>query len=233
MGLLDSILGQFNSGQIGGPPDSMIANARSSGYLPEDQVSTPPTDPYGNPVGGPAPGVPLPRPRPPEAGLPTLSPPAVSAAALSPPGSTSPGPMSPSPTSPGLPLDLQSDASGATGSGGLAAALGLNPVAMRRISAGLAGGLSNVKNSPFAGQVAANAAGGALEAGNKSDETAINQALKLQQIMQKAPVIDEATRRAAQADRAGTLAQARDAVTRDPGARAAIIERLRQLGIAF
>jgi hypothetical protein len=152
--LLDSILGNFNSGQIGGPPDGMIANARSSGYLPEDQVSTPSTDPYGNPVGGPAPGVPLPRPRPPEAGPPAFSP-----AASSSPGVTSPGLTSPAP-----PLDLQSDASGATGSGGLAAALGLNPVAMRRISAGLAGGLSNVKNSPFAGQVAANAAGGAFEA---------------------------------------------------------------------
>jgi hypothetical protein len=221
--LLDSILGNFNSGQIGGPPDGMIANARSSGYLPEDQVSTPSTDPYGNPVGGPAPGVPLPRPRPPEAGPPAFSP-----AASSSPGVTSPGLTSPAP-----PLDLQSDASGATGSGGLAAALGLNPVAMRRISAGLAGGLSNVKNSPFAGQVAANAAGGAFEAGNKSDETAINQALKLQQIMQKAPVIDEAIRRAAQADRAGTLAQARAAVVRDPSKRAAIIDRLDQLGIAF
>ena len=62
---------------------------------------------------------------------------------------------------------------------------GLNPDGMRRISAGLAGGLSNVKNSPFAGQVAANAAGGAFEAGNKSDETAINQALKLRQIEQR------------------------------------------------
>ena len=50
---------------------------------------------------------------------------------------------------------------------------------------------------------------------------------------EKAPVIDEATRRAAQADRAGTLAQARDAVARDPSKRAAIIERLQQLGIAF
>jgi hypothetical protein len=226
MGLLDSILGQFNSGQIGGPPDSMIANAPSSGYLPEDQVSTPLTDPYGNPVGGPAPGVPLPRPQPTEAG-----PTAISPAALSLPGVTSP--TSPGLTSPSPPPGPQPGESGATGSGGLAAALGLNPDTMRRISAGLAGGLSNVKNSPFAGQVAANAAGGAFEAGNKSDETAINQALKLQQIKQKTPVIDEATRRAAQADRAGTLAQARDAVARDPSKRAAIIERLGQLGIAF
>jgi hypothetical protein len=223
MGLLDSILGQFNSGQIGGPPDSMIANAPPSGYLPENQVSTPSTDPYGNPVGGPAPGVPLPRPRPTE-----VEPPATSPAALPPPGVTSPNLTSPSP-----PPAPQLGASGATGSGGLAAALGLNPDTMRRISAGLAGGLSNVKNSPFAGQVAANAAGGAFEAGNKSDETAINQALKLQQIMQKAPVIDAETRRAAQADRAGTLAQARAAVARDPSKRAAIIERLGQLGIAF
>jgi hypothetical protein len=62
---------------------------------------------------------------------------------------------------------------------------GLNPDSLRRISAGLAGGLSNVQNSPFAGQVAANAAGGAFAAGNKSDETAINQALKLRQIEQR------------------------------------------------
>jgi len=203
--LLDAILGTF-SGQSGGSPD--------------DQVSTPPTDPYGNPVGGPAPGVPLPRPRPPEAGPPAFSP------------GVTPDPA---------PLNLRpGESGGIVPGGGLAAALGLNPDSMRRISAGLAGGLSNVKNSPFAGQVAANAAGGAFEAGNKSDETAINQTLKLQQIKQrggyradKTPVIDEETRKAAQADRAGTLAQARDAVVRDPSKRAAIIERLSQLGIAF
>ena len=222
MGLLDSILGNFNSGQIGGPLDSMIANAPSSGYLPEDQVSTPPTDPYGNPVGGPAPGVPLPRPRPPEARPPMVPPPA---------GSPSTGS-----TPPGLPLDLQGDEIGGNGQRSLAAALGLNADTARRISAGLAGGLSNVRNSPFAGQVAANAAGGAFEAGNKSDETAVNQALKLLQIKQRGGYrhdIDEETRKAAQADRAGTLAEARDAVTRDPSARKAIIDRLRQLGIAF
>ena len=204
MGLLDSILGRFNSGEIGGfAPDSMLRDAPSSGYLPEDQVSTPPTDPYGNRVGGPAPGVPLPRPRPPEAGLPAFSPP-----------------------------DMQPDESG-FGSGGLAAALGLDPDRAKTVMASLAGGLSNVKNSPFAGQVAANAAGGAIAGGNKAQDTEINQALKLRQINQKAPVIDEEMRRAAQADRAGTLAQARDAVARSPGARAAIIERLRQLGISF
>jgi hypothetical protein len=41
------------------------------------------------------------------------------------------------------------------------------------------------------------------------------------------------TRKAAQADREGTLAQARDALTRDRSKRAAIIARLSQLGIAF
>ena len=226
----DAILGTFNSGQSGGfIPGSMLRDAPSSGYLPlkdsglplkdsgvpEDQVSTPPTDPYGNPVGGPAPGVPLPRPRPPEAGPAAVSPPATA-----------------EPAQP----DLEPDPS----AGVLAATLGLNPNSMRRISAGLAGGLSNVQNSPFAGQVAANAAGGAFAAGNKSDETAINQALKLRQIEQrgstradKASVIAEETRRAAQADREGTLAQARAAVVRDPSKRAAIIARLQQLGIAF
>jgi hypothetical protein len=155
--LLDAILGSFNSGQSGGfIPGSLLRDAPSSGYLPEDQVSTPPTDPYGNAVGGPAPGVPLPRPRPPEAGPAAVSPETPDAARL----------------------DPRPDES----AGVLAAALGLNPDSMRRMSAGLAGGLSNVKNSPFAGQVAANAAGGAFAAGNKSDETAINQALKLRQI---------------------------------------------------
>jgi hypothetical protein len=217
--LLDAILGTFNSGQSGGfIPGSMPRDAPSSGYLPEDQVSTPPADPYGNPVGGAAPGVPLPRPRPPEAG---------------------PAAISPGETPDAAPLDLRPGDSGATG-GGFATALGLNPNSMRRISAGLAGGLSHVQNSPFAGQVAANAAGGAFAAGNKSDETAVNQALKLRQIelrggarADKASVIDEETRRAAQADRDGTLAQARAAVVRDPSKRAAIIARLQQLGIAF
>src|ERR1700736_3338185 len=131
MGLLDSILGVFNSGQGGFIPGDMPGNAPGSGTLPPDQVSTPPADSHGNSVGGPAPG------------------------------------------------------------SGLAAALGLNPNTMRRVSAGLAGGLSNVKSSPFPWQAAANAAGGAFAGENKSDETnttrtlqAIDRALKLQQIKQ-------------------------------------------------
>jgi hypothetical protein len=71
-----------------------------------------------------------------------------------------------------------------------------------------------------------------LAGGNRAEDTEINQALKLQPIKQKAPVVDEATRRAAQADRDGTLGQARAAVVRDPSKRAAIIARLRPLGIA-
>jgi hypothetical protein len=41
-----------------------------------------------------------------------------------------------------------------------------------------------VKNSPFAGQVAANAAGGAIAGGNKAEDTAIDQAIKLQRATQ-------------------------------------------------
>jgi hypothetical protein len=50
--------------------------------------------------------------------------------------------------------------------------------------ASLAGGLSNVKNSPFAGQLAANAAGGAIAGGNKAQDIAIEQAIKLQRATQ-------------------------------------------------
>jgi hypothetical protein len=213
--LLDSILGRFNSGQSGGfIPGSMLRDAPSSGYLPEDQVSTPPADPYGNRVGGPAPGVPLPRPRPVEAGPPAFT----------------PSGMTPPDMQPG-----ESGGSGLGSGGGLAAALGLDPERAKTVMASLAGGLANVKNSPFAGQVAANAAGGAIAGGNKAEDTAIEQGIKLQRASQRgrSPVIDEATRRAAQADRAGTLAQARDAVARDPSQRAAIIARLGQLGITF
>ena len=164
--LLDSILGRFNSGESGGfLPGSMLRDAPSSGYLPpsggempEDQVSTPPTDPYGNRVGGLAPGVPLPRPRPPEAGPAAFSPPPMSGA--------SPG--------------VTPQESG----GGLAAALGLDPDNAKTVMASLAGGLANVKNSPFAGQVAANAAGGAIAGGNKAEDTAIEQAIKLQRVRQ-------------------------------------------------
>jgi hypothetical protein len=212
--LLDSILGSFNSGQSGGfIPGSLLRDAPSSGYLPDDQVSTPPTDPYGNRVGGPAPGVPLPRSRPEEAGPPAFS------------QSMAPPDMRPS----------ESGGIGLGSGGGLAAALGLDPDRAKTVMASLAGGLSHVKNSPFAGQVAANAAGGAIAGGNKAEDTAIEQAIKAQRVNQRgrSPFIDEETRRAAQADRVGTLAQARDAVARDPGKRAAIIERLRQLGIAF
>jgi hypothetical protein len=136
--------------------------------------------------------------------------------------------------------DMQPGESGGSGpgfgsGGGLAAALGLDPERAKTVMASLAGGLSNVKNSPFAGQVAANAAGGAIAGGNKAEDTAIEQAIKAQRVNRRGgfPVMDEETRRAAQADRAGTLAQARDAVARDPSKRAAIIERLRQLGIPF
>lgn len=141
------------------------------------------------------------------------------------------------------PPDMQPGESRSAGPGfgasGLAAALGLDPERAKTVLASLGGGLSSVKNSPFAGEVAANAAGGAIAGGNKAEDTAINQALKLQQINQrgryrgKALVIDEETRRAAQADREGTLAEARNAVARAPGERAAIIERLRELGIGF
>ena len=197
--LLDAILGNFNGGNSGSanlPP--------SGGSMPPNQAPELAADPYGNPIGGPAPGVPLPRARPPEAGP----------AAFSPAGMTLP--------------DMRLSESGGT----LAAALGLDPDRAKTVMASLAGGLSNVRNSPFAGQVAANAAGGAIAGGNKAEDTAINQALKLRQIQRKAPVIDEETRRAAQADRDGTLAQARAAVARDPSKRAAIIARLQHLGIA-
>src|ERR1700730_3646393 len=95
----------------------------------------------------------------------------------------------------GAPPDMQpggaGDLSDGPGGGGLAAALGLTPDTLRRIGAGLAGGLSNVKSSPFPWQAAANAAGGAFAGENKSDDTnttqtlqAIDRALKLQQIKQ-------------------------------------------------
>jgi hypothetical protein len=71
----------------------------------------------------------------------------------------------------------------------------------------------------------------AFAGGNTAQDAAINQALKARQILQKAAVIDEATGKDAQPDRDGTLTQARDAVKRDPGKRAAIIARLGQLGI--
>ena len=164
--LLDTILGRFNGGESGGfLPGSLLRDAPTSGYLPEDQVSTPPTDPYGNRVGGPAPGVPLPRPRPPEAGPAAFSP------GLSPP-------------------DMQGGESGETDSGfgsggGLAAALGLDSDRAKTVMASLAGGLANVKNSPFAGQVAANAAGGAIAGGNKAEDTAIEQGIKLQRARQR------------------------------------------------
>ena len=68
------------------------------------------------------------------------------------------------------PPDIQPDESGGTcGPGsGSAAALALDPGRAKTVMASLAGGFSNVKNSPFAGHVAANAAGGAIEGGGES-----------------------------------------------------------------
>jgi hypothetical protein len=95
--LLDAILGNFNSGSANLPP--------SGGYVPPNQAPELAADPYGKPIGGPAPGVPLPRPRLVEAGPPAVSPPAAA-----------------------LP-DIQPDESGGTGGpgGGFGAALGLDP----------------------------------------------------------------------------------------------------------
>ena len=140
MGLLDSILGGFNSGTGGSPTDRMISTA--------PLVSAPNTEA----------------------------------------------------------LDLRPGEVGGWRPGVLAAAPGLDPDGAKTALAALAGG-------------------------NTAEDTAINQALKSRQILQKAAVIDEATRKAAQADRDSTLAQARDAVKRDPGKRAAIIARLGQRGI--
>src|SRR5437899_437332 len=137
---------------------------QSGGYPADDPVSTAPADPYGNPVGGLAPDVPS-RPGPPKAGPPAFSPPGIT------------------------PREMQPGESGGTGpgfgAGGFGAALGLDPDRMKTVMASLAGGLSNVRNSPFAGQVAANAAGGALAGGNKAEDTSINQALRLRQIQQR------------------------------------------------
>ena len=161
--LLDAILGTFNSGNSGNgylPP--------SGGYGPPNQAPELAADPYGNPIGGLvsnslASSVPLLRPRPVEAGPAAVSPPAAA------------------------PPDIQPDESGGTGDpSGLAAALAFDPGRAKTVMASLAGGLSNVKNSPFAGQVAANAAGGAIAGGNKAEDTEINQALKLRQINQRA-----------------------------------------------
>src|SRR5258708_38093040 len=101
--------------------------------MPPNQAPELAANPYGNPIGGPAPGAPLPRRRPVEAGPAAVSPPAAA------------------------PPDIQPDESGGTGGpgGGLAAALALDPGRAKTVMASLAGGLSNVKNLPFAGQGAA------------------------------------------------------------------------------
>jgi hypothetical protein len=162
--LLDAILGSFTGGQGG--------YSRPGGGAPPsggaaDQAAMSPPDPYGNRIGEAASGVPLLRPRPLEAGP----------AAFSPPGPTSD--MEPGESGGNYP------GFGPAGPRGLAAALGLDPDQTKTAMASLAGGLSNVKNSPFAGQVAANAAGGAIAGGNQAQDTEINQALKLRQIQQR------------------------------------------------
>src|SRR5258708_6843126 len=160
--LLDSILGSFNSGESDGfLPVSMPTGAPSN--TSPDQIST--QDPYGNPVGGPAPNVPLPRPRPPQAG-PAMFTPSVDTGGGEGggDGGGDPGPA----------LNI------GNGGGLAAAATGIfnpSPDLARRVSASLGGGLSKVGSSPFAGQAFANAAGGALEAGNQSDDALRKQKL--------------------------------------------------------
>jgi len=158
--LLEAILGNCNSGNSG---RARICRP-SGGYVPPNQAPELAADPYGNSIGGPAPGapLPLPRPRPLEAGPPAVSPPEAAPSIYS-----------------------RTKSGGAGGPGrGPAAALGLDPAGAKTVMASLAGGLSNVKNSPFAGQVAANAAVGAIAGGNKAEDTAIEQAIKFQRVNQ-------------------------------------------------
>jgi hypothetical protein len=56
------------------------------------------------------------------------------------------------------------------GGGGMMSALGLNPNKLAMLSRSLAGGMSAVKNSPFAGQSFANALGGSLGGGNTYED---------------------------------------------------------------
>src|SRR3954469_8947019 len=142
MGLLDMILGGSNSGESAG---SMIASAPASGTFPPGQVAMPPGDPFGNPGGGPASEVPLPRARPAEAGPRAADLGLTSVDAAQP--SVAPAPR-----------------------GGLAAALGLDPDRMKVIAASLAGGLANVRNSPFIGEALANAGGHAIQAGGRQED---------------------------------------------------------------
>jgi hypothetical protein len=216
--LLDAILGNFNSGNSGSanlPP--------SGGSMPPNQAPELPADPYGNPVGGLAPGglapgVPLPRPRPVEAGPAAVSPPAAA------------------------PPDTQPNESGGTGGpgGGLAAALALDPDRAKTVMASLAGGLSNVRNSPFVGQVAANAAGGAIAGGNKAEDTAIEQAIKLQRVNQIALKRADAASERWYRERAAVLRDEQRAINQSaqtPEQKAAqyksLQERARALGAEF
>jgi hypothetical protein len=97
--------------------DAILGNFNSgdsgSGNLPPSQAPELAADPYGNPVGGLTRGVPLPRSRPIEGGPPAAAPP-----------------------------DMQPGESGGSGfnpGGGLATALGLDPVRTKTVMASLAG----------------------------------------------------------------------------------------------
>jgi hypothetical protein len=223
--LLDAILGNFNSRNSGSAnlPPSGGSVPPSGGYGPPNQAPELAADPYGNPVGGLAPGglapgMPLPRPRPDEAGPAAVLPPAAA------------------------PPDMQPDESGGTGGpgGGLAAALALDPGRAKTVMASLAGGLSNVKNSPFAGQVAANAAGGAIAGGNKAEDTAIEQAIKLQRVNQIALKRADAASERWYRDRAAALRDEQRAINQSaqtPEQKAAqyksLQDRARGLGAEF
>lgn len=143
--------------------------------------------------GGPAPsGVPLPKPRPPQA--PQLPPTDVSAASRPPPGP----PMSLTP--PGGGEQLAPQGSGGTmdqalSQGILGRALGLSPETSKRFGSSLAAGLKSVgENYKKPGLAAmAGSAGSAMEGGNKRDDTAYDQKLKsLQQAVAARAKDDEA-----------------------------------------
>jgi hypothetical protein len=179
--LLTTILGAFNSGQLGGMPPGMADLPPSGNVQPDPRDMSI----QGFPPGGP----PLPRPRPPEAGPGMTSAPTAMPADDA--GGIMPGPLGGAPM-PTAPQQQQ---------GGLMNALGLNnPDTLRSAIQALGGGLKNVRNSPFPGEVFSQAAGGGIEAGGKQDEqttkdklAALDRALKLKQINELGSYRDDMT----------------------------------------
>lgn len=182
MTFLDTILGMLGTDNGGAPP------SQPQSFDDRFPQSAAPVMPQPDPMqaadaGMPPGGIPIPRPRPPEAGpaaneLDTVPPPQPRNVSLLPDSNAPPQSQG------GLMQAVLGAPQSRPGTSDDPSAMLRDLLASRQRSpvstflTSLGGGLANLKNSPFKGQVAANSFGGATQASNEADKEDFDQRAK-------------------------------------------------------